>query len=93
MYKKHLFKSISFILMLLFLLFMFSCKKDNTDYSEIKSILDTVLETDQVHRLKIMKIYQQNGKKSREHDSLLNLIKKSDSINLIIITNILDEYG
>ena len=91
MYKKYLFKSISFILMLLFLLF--SCKKDNTDYSEIKAILDTVLETDKVHRRKIIEIVEKYGMNSKQIDSLGEVMKKADSINLIIVSNILDEYG
>ncbi|MBN2663424.1 MAG: hypothetical protein JXR68_07215 [Bacteroidales bacterium] len=93
MHKKHLFKSISFILALLFLSFMFSCKKDNIDYSEIKAILDTVYKNDQIHRQKIDNIIKTYGANSKEMDSLWKVIRHVDSVNLIIVENILEQYG
>jgi hypothetical protein len=59
----------------------------------LKSVLDTVWDTDQGYRFKLIDL-QKNGKiGSDEYKNLILTIKEADTINLRIVTTIIDKYG
>jgi hypothetical protein len=59
----------------------------------LKSVLDTVWDTDQGSRFKLIDL-QKNGKiGSDEYKDLILTIKEADTINLRIVTKIIDKYG
>jgi len=59
----------------------------------LKSVLDTVWDTDQGYRFKLIDL-QKNGKiGSDEYKDLILTIKEADTINLRIVTKIIDKYG
>jgi len=73
--------------------------KENRDKEQSKFIqpvtrqLDTIYKEDQSSRLKISEIQQKYGNDSKEMTALWNLMGDKDSINLIKIKAILDQYG
>ncbi len=69
------------------------CQQKPIDYSTIKVTLDKVLYEDQTYRLQFDSIRKVYGSKSKEVDSIYNLMDKADSINQKIVINILDNYG
>lgn len=88
-------KVTQFIILIQFLLIHLSVfsQKDTTNYIIIQNNLVNALNNDQKIRFKkdsLSKIY---GNNSSEVDSIWTIIKKTDSLNLIIVTNILDNYG
>ncbi len=66
-------------------------QKFNAD--SLKLLLDSVWQTDQGYRFKLIEL-QKNGQTESEAYKKLNLsIKKADTINLKIVTTIIDKYG
>ncbi len=57
------------------------------------AILDTVEQDDQKYRLQLNDIEKKYGLESKELESLWKLILEKDSINIIKVTKVLDEYG
>ena len=55
--------------------------------------LDSIKTDDQKYRLQIDGIDKKYGRESREMKALWKIIKEKDSINLIKVTAILDNYG
>ena len=60
---------------------------------ELVKILDSVFKEDQDCRNRIREIESRYGRDSREMKDHWKLIVKKDSLNLIIVTSILDKYG
>lgn len=56
-------------------------------------MLDSVLEEDQKYRRQINEIAEKSGWDSPEMKELWGIIREVDSINLIKVTGVLDEYG
>lgn len=73
--------------------------KNNKDIKEAKynrhliAILDTVFINDQKYRLTVYDTINRYGMKSPQVDNMNKLILEKDSINLPIITGILDHFG
>lgn len=57
------------------------------------SILDTIFEEDQKYRLQIKSVREKYGANSEELNALFENISMKDSINLLKVINILDNYG
>ena len=55
--------------------------------------LDSVYSDDQNYRQQIYAVEQKYGGDSREIHELINLIAKKDSMNIMVVTSILDQYG
>ena len=64
-----------------------------SSYKEIKTTLDSVYITDQLLRKQINPIVEEYGWDSEEYKSLSTQIRKQDSINLIIVENIIINNG
>jgi len=62
-------------------------------YHSIEARLDTVYEDDQSSRRMIETIQKKYGIPSRQMDSLYKAMGKKDSINLVKVKGILDQYG
>jgi len=73
--------------------------KDNKEKSEanlnkpLVAILDTVMREDQEGRMQIDGVKQKFGNNSKEMKDLWKSINEKDSIDLIKVTKILDQYG
>ena len=63
------------------------------NFDSLKTVLDTVWKTDQEYRLKLMDLMKNGKTESEDFKNLILAIKKSDTINLKIVTNIIDEHG
>lgn len=57
------------------------------------AILDTIYQSDQGYRRQLREIEEKYGRESDEMNAHWDLIEKTDSINLIKVTKILDERG
>jgi hypothetical protein len=66
-------------------------QKLNTD--SLKVLLDSVWITDQGYRFKQMELQKKGETESEEYKKLILAIKKTDTINIKIITTIIDKYG
>lgn len=66
-------------------------QKLNTD--SLKTVLDNVWETDQGNRFKLIDLLQSGKTESEEYKKLLISIKNADTINLMIVTTLIDKYG
>ncbi len=77
------------------LLFLITSTKtySQSSYEEIKVVLDSVHKTDQQFREQINPIVEKYGWESEEYNSLRVQMRKQDSINLIIVENIIETYG
>ena len=64
-----------------------------SNYEEIKVVLDSVHKTDQLFRKQINPIVKMYGWNSEEYNSLSAQIRKQDSTNLVIAENIINNYG
>lgn len=60
---------------------------------ELVALLDTIYVNDQNNRTKIRSTEAKFGRKSKAMDNLWKKILKQDSLNLIIISNLLDSHG
>lgn len=59
----------------------------------LKLKLDTILQKDQGVRFEWNKIQKEYGMESKQADSIIKVMHNTDSLNLIEIKNILDNYG
>lgn len=66
--------------------------RENFD-EQLVSVLDTIYQTDQGYRLQAHEIEKTFGHESEEMKAYIEIIQKQDSINVIKVTNILDERG
>lgn len=57
------------------------------------SVLDTIYQTDQGYRLHAEEIAMKYGYESEEMKAYVKIMQEQDSINVIKVTNILDERG
>lgn len=67
--------------------------KDSKINKPVKRTLDTVIKEDQKYRLQLDSIGNKYGRQSIEFRSVLKKISKVDSINLLKVTYVLDNYG
>ncbi len=65
----------------------------SADFSKVKTQLDTVLRYDQLYRLQISDTKRIYGNNSAEIKNLWIKIKNQDSVNVILVTKIIDEFG
>ena len=64
------------------------------DYDEsLIAILDTIFQEDQKYRREMMEVAEEYGWDSEEIDVIEQMMKGIDSINLIKVKKIIDEYG
>ncbi|HET8855604.1 MAG TPA: DUF6624 domain-containing protein [Salinimicrobium sp.] len=68
-------------------------QKAEAHLQRIMAVLDTVYKEDQVYRRQIGKIQEKFGRNSKELKENWELIGKKDSINLVKVKKILNEYG
>lgn len=66
---------------------------ESTDFKEITRILDSIHVEDQKYRLNIDSLVQLYGWESEEMKNYWEIIKQTDSSNLIIVEGILEKYG
>lgn len=59
----------------------------------LMALLDTVIRNDQTDRYQMDAVQQQYGWQSRQMDSLIKKIDRQDSVNLVIVKNIMDTHG
>jgi len=59
----------------------------------LKTVLDTVWKTDQGYRFKLIDLQKSGKNESADYKNLILSIKKTDTINLKIVTTIIDKYG
>lgn len=62
-------------------------------YSTLAARLDSIRTKDQIYRYQLPWIEKQFGRRSPQMDSIYTLIRKQDSENVLLITEILDTYG
>ncbi len=94
-------KGTTILIILIFLVSLFSCSNQVNDKEiitindseKVKLILDTVLEEDQNYRLQAIEIEKEYGRYSEEVKAIWETIIEVDSINLIKVKKILDKYG
>ncbi len=55
--------------------------------------LDSIFTDDQAQRQQMHRIWEQHGYDSKEMKRLIDMMKVTDSVNLIKVKNILDNYG
>ncbi|MFC2101712.1 DUF6624 domain-containing protein [Bacteroidota bacterium] len=67
-------------------------KRENFD-EQLVSHLDTIYQTDQGYRIKADEIAEKYGDESEEMKAFVKIIQEQDSINVVKVTNILDERG
>ncbi len=76
-----------------------SIVKENKDKSEanlnkpLVAELDTILNDDQDDRMKLDGIMKKYGIKSDEYEQLAARVERKDSVNVLKVTKILDQYG
>jgi len=63
------------------------------EFSEIRTILDSISITDQIYRNEIESVRKEFGLESAEMDSVWAKITRTDSSNLLIVEEILDKCG
>ena len=91
-------------LILLCLVFIFSCKQSYKRYStsplQLKTkhktvtyLLDSVLITDQMYRMELDTIKNKFGNNSNEIKNHWRKINKTDSSNLVIVERVINTYG
>ena len=69
-------------------------KSNRANFDEqLVAILDTIYQKDQGYRLKADEIEQKYGGESEEMKAFVKIIQEQDSINVVKVTNILDEHG
>lgn len=68
-------------------------KKEEKYNKLLVNKLDTVYTTDQMYRMRMDTVQKQFGFDSKEMKSLIDTLNLTDSINLIKVKNILDQYG
>jgi hypothetical protein len=69
-------------------------EKEEVNYNQpLVAILDTIYIEDQKYRSQINDINKKYGWKSKEMNALWDIISEKDSINLIRVKQILDQYG
>lgn len=66
--------------------------RENFD-EQLVAILDTIYQKDQGYRLKADEIKEKYGWESEEMKAYVKIIQEQDSINVVKVTNILDERG
>ncbi|NME71585.1 DUF6624 domain-containing protein [Flammeovirga aprica] len=85
------------IILLLFPLFINCTNTSTTEkqltYEEITILLDSIHEVDQFSRKKIQKVFNEYGRESDEFINELKSLQTSDSLNTLVVCNILDQYG
>ena len=60
---------------------------------QLVAILDTIYQTDQGYRIKVDEMMEKYGGESEEMKAFVKIIQEQDSINVVKVTNILDERG
>lgn len=68
-------------------------KVKDDDGTRLTLQLDSIYEADQKYRQQVETVYQQYGTASAQMKSLADMMRKTDSINLIKVKLILDRYG
>lgn len=68
-------------------------KEAVAEMASVAAILDSVYEEDQKYRQQLGEIEETYGRDSEEMTSHWELINKTDSINLVKVKSILEEYG
>ncbi len=69
-------------------------KSNRENFDEyLVSVLDTIYQKDQGYRLMADEIKEKYGRESEEMKAYVKIIQEQDSINVIKVTNILDERG
>lgn len=69
-------------------------KRKEEEYKLLIAQLDTIFQRDQQSRIKLLDtLMVQYSKDSKEVKSFIEEMKKTDSINVKLVTNILDKYG
>ena len=66
--------------------------RENLD-EQLVAILDTIYQKDQGYRLQAEEIEEKYGRESEEMQTFVKIIQEQDSINVVKVTNILDERG
>ncbi|WP_281616185.1 DUF6624 domain-containing protein [Flammeovirga sp. SubArs3] len=88
------------IFILLVVLIQCSCTNENDttsekpiNYSEIKILLDSIREVDQSNRKDFEKVYKKYDQESEVFQSAVKKMMYSDSLNTILVSELLDKYG
>lgn len=69
------------------------CQTYAQDHTALKTTLDSIYHEDQKYRIEISKIAKEHGWESEQTKSYFKVIAKVDSLNLIKVEQILNEYG
>lgn len=91
-------------LIIVLLFFFGNCKQNTTkgqksnidipaDFASIGKLLDSLHVEDQKYRVDIEKINQEFGRGSEEMKNHWKKISKTDSSNLVVVEQVLEEYG
>lgn len=75
------------------LLYLLTFVSQGQDYNDLRKQLEKVHTEDQKYRLQADSIVKTFGRQSDQFKNLVNVIDQKDSINKIIVTHILDNYG
>jgi hypothetical protein len=67
--------------------------KGEKENKELIAILDSIYQEDQKYRIQLDEIEKEFGGESDEVESLWKIINEKDSLNQIVVKNILDENG
>lgn len=68
-------------------------QKANYSFDSLAAVLDSIYQNDQVYRRKIRSTEENFGSNSEEMKQLWKTIVEKDSLNLILVENILDRFG
>jgi hypothetical protein len=63
------------------------------DVASLQSELERILETDQMHRMRMDDVQKAHGHNSSQVQELMQTMRKQDSLNLIKVKSILDKHG
>jgi hypothetical protein len=65
----------------------------SADYKKLSTLLDSVYQEDQMYRQQAMELNKKYNWNAPEMQGILQTMHERDSTNLILVTQILDEYG
>lgn len=91
--KNIIFSAILFIKLINMVFGQELIKPETTFNKELAATLDTIYQEDQKYRLESRKLEKLHGWDSKEVQNILKIIQEKDSINLIKVEKILENYG
>ena len=81
------------LLTLFVIVFSTLCHAQIPDKQYLSKVLDSIYEEDQKYRKQIRPIIEEHGQKSQEFQELAMTMVKTDASNLLVVKDILNQYG